>query len=47
MNRWRIDDDWCRVPISRTYYTVITPPRKPEVYRDDRAGDRHPQRVLN
>ncbi len=40
VNRWRVDDDWGRVPISRTYYTVATPTAP-----DDRAGDRYPQRV--
>ena len=39
VNRWRVDDDWWRVPISRTYYTVRTPTALLEVYRDDRAGD--------
>ena len=36
---WRVGDDWWRVPISRTYYTVITPTTKLEIFRDDRAGD--------
>ena len=22
VDRWWVDDDWCRVPISQTYYTV-------------------------
>jgi hypothetical protein len=38
-NRWRVDDDWWRVPISRTYYRVITPTMVLEIFRDDRAGD--------
>ena len=42
-----MDDDWWRVPISRTYYTVITPTMLLEVYRDDRAGDWHLQRVID
>ena len=28
VNRWRVDDGWWRVAISRTYYTVITPTMK-------------------
>ena len=47
VNRWRVDDDWWRVPISRTYCTVTTPTMLLEVYRDDRAGDWHLQRVID
>jgi hypothetical protein len=47
INRYRVDDDWWRVPISRTYYTVRTPTALLEVYRDDRAGDWCLQRVIN
>jgi hypothetical protein len=25
VNQWRVDDDWWRVPISRTYYTLRMP----------------------
>ena len=47
VNRWRFDDDWWRVPISRTYYTVITATMVLEVYRDDLAGDWYLQRVID
>ncbi len=47
VNRWRVDDDWWRVPISRTYYTVTTPPALLEIYRNDRAGDWYLQRVID
>jgi hypothetical protein len=47
VNRWRVDDDWWRVPISRTYYTVITPTVLLEIFRDDRAGDWYLQRVID
>ena len=47
VNRWRVDDAWWRVPISRTYYTLTTPTMLLEVYRDDRAGDWYLQRVID
>ncbi|MBA2364578.1 MAG: hypothetical protein H0V86_13705 [Chloroflexia bacterium] len=47
VNRWRVDDDWWRVPISRTYYTVRTATALLEIYRDDRAGDWYLQRVID
>jgi hypothetical protein len=47
VNRWRVDDDWWRVPISRTYYTLMMPTMVLEVYRDDRAGDWYLQRVID
>ena len=47
VNRWRVDDDWWRVPISRTYYTVATPTMLLEIYRDDIAGDWYLQRVID
>ena len=47
VNGWRVDNEWWRVPISRTYYTVITPTMKLEIYRDDIAADRYPQRVID
>ena len=47
INRWRVDADRWRVPISRTYYTVITPTMKLEIYRDDCAGDWYRQRVID
>ena len=37
VNRWRVDDDWWRVQISRTYYGVVTPAMLLEVRRNDRA----------
>ena len=46
VNRWRVDDDWWRVPISRRYYTVSTPTVLLEVYRDDRVCDWYLQRVV-
>lgn len=47
VNRWRVDDDWWRVPISRTYYRLTTPTMLLEVYRDDIAGDWYLQRVMD
>ena len=47
VNRWRVDDDWWRVAISRTYYTVRTATALLEIYRDDRAGDWYLQRVID
>ena len=47
VNRWRVDDDWWRIPISRAYYTVITSTMLLEVYRDDIAGDWYLQRVID
>ena len=47
VNRWRVDDAWRRVPISRTYYTDRMPTALLEVYRDDRAGDWHLQRMID
>ncbi len=47
VNRWRIDDDWWRVPISRTYYTVRTPTALLEVYHDDRVGDWYLRRLID
>ena len=47
INRWRVDDEWWRVPISRTYYTIITATMLLEVYRDDIAGDWYLQRVID
>ena len=47
LNRWRVDVDWWRGPISRTYYTVITPTMLLEIYRDDIAGDWYLQRVTD
>jgi hypothetical protein len=47
VNRWRVDDDWWRIPNSRTYYTVITPTMLLEIFRDDIAGDWYLQRVID
>ncbi len=47
VNRWRVDDDWWRVPISRTYYTVTTPTMLLEIYHDDRTGGWYLQRVID
>ena len=47
MNRWRVDDDWWRVPIFRTYYTVTTPTLLLEIYRNDITGDWYLQRVID
>ena len=47
VNRWRVDDDWWRVPISRTCYSVITTTMVLEIYRDDIAGDWFLQRVVD
>ena len=33
-SRWRVDDDWWRVPVSRMYYTLRTPLVLLDVYHD-------------
>ena len=47
VNRWRVDDDWWRVPISRTYYTVRTPTALLEIYEVLHTGAWHLQRVID
>ena len=47
VNRWRVDDVRWRVPISRTYYTVITPTMLLEIYEDLCTGDWYLQRVID
>ncbi len=47
INRWRVDDDWWRVPISRMYYVVTTPAMLLEIYEDLRTGDWYLQRVVD
>ncbi len=47
VNRWRVDDDWWRLPISRMYWVVTTPTMLLEIYEDLRTGDWHPQRVID
>ena len=47
VNQWRADDDRWRVPISRTYCTVIMPTIMLEIYRDDIAVDWYLQRVID
>jgi len=47
INRWRVDDDWWRVPISRMYWVVTTPTMLLEIYEDLRTGDWYLQRVID
>ena len=47
VNRWRVDDDWWRVPISRMYWVVATPTLLVEIYEDLRTGDWYLQRVID
>ncbi len=47
VHRWRVDDDWWRVPINRTYYKVLTPTRLLEVYVDLNTGDWFLERVVD
>jgi len=47
INRWRVDDDWWRVPISRMYWVVATPTMLLEIYEDLRTGDWYLQRVID
>ena len=46
-DRWRVDEDWWRVPISRTYFTVTTPTMLLEIFEDLRTGDWYLQRVID
>ncbi len=45
--RYRVDDDWWRVPISRTCYEVITPTAMLEIFRDDLTGAWFLQRIVD
>jgi hypothetical protein len=47
VNRWRVDDDWWRMPVSRMYYVVTTATMLLEIYEDLRAGDWYLQRVID
>ncbi len=47
VNRWRVDDDWWRVPISRMYWVVTTPTLLLEIYGDLCTGDWYLQRVID
>ena len=47
VNRRRVDDDWWRVPISRTYCTVRTPTTLLEIFRDDISGECFLQRIID
>ncbi len=47
VNRWRVDDDWWRVPISRMYWVVATPTMLLEIFEDLRTGDWYLQRVID
>ncbi len=47
VNRWRVHDDWWRVPISRMYYLVMTPTMLMEIYEDLRTGDWYIERVID
>ncbi len=44
-SRWRVDDDWWRVPISRTYYKLRTSDALLEVYHDLIGGGWYLERV--
>ncbi len=45
VNRWRVDDDWWRVPISRMYYKLQTPTALLDVYQDLITGEWYLERV--
>ncbi len=47
VNRWRVDDDWWRVPISRMYYLVTTPTMLLEIFEDLCTGDWYIERVID
>jgi len=47
INRWWVDDDWWRVPISRMYWVVATPTMLLEIYEDLRTGEWYLQRVID
>jgi hypothetical protein len=47
VNRWRVDDDWWRVPISRTYLWVRTPRALLEIFHDDITGQWFLQRIID
>lgn len=38
-NRWRIDDEWWRKPISRMYYELRTPTALLEIFQDLNTGE--------
>ncbi len=38
-NRWRVDDEWWRKPISRMYYELRTPTALLEVFQDLNTGE--------
>ncbi len=38
-NRWRVDDNWWRKPISRLYFEWVTPTMLIEVYMDLLTGE--------
>ena len=44
-SRWRVDDDWWRVPISRMYYKLRTPTSLIELYQDLNSGEWFLERV--
>ncbi len=48
VNRWRVDDDWWRAAISRTYLWLRTSTMMPEVNCEDLCtGDWYIERVID
>ncbi len=47
VNRWRVDVDWWRVPISRMYYLVTTATMLMEIYEDLCTGNWYIERVID
>ncbi len=39
MNRWRVADNWWRMPTCRIFYKALTPAALIEVYVDPNTGD--------
>lgn len=44
-SRWRVDDDWWRVPVSRLYYKLRTEDSLLEVFQDCSSGQWFLERV--
>ncbi len=46
-NRYRVDDDWWHVPISRTYHQLITPTAMLMVFLNERTGEWFLERIVD
>ena len=47
VNRWSVDDDWWRVPISQTYLVVATPTALLELFHDYIMSEWSLQRIID